>query len=113
MRDHRTMTAVAKPMQYPPGIFDGYHVEQHSDAHDEMFDRVGRIRQPYRGVHKGLMRMGVGELVSRSDALSRAFIDQGITFSLSGQERPFPLDLVPRVIAASEWSLLERVSNSG
>ena len=25
-------------------------------------------------------------------------VDQGITFSLSGQERPFPLDLVPRVI---------------
>ncbi|MFF3572115.1 circularly permuted type 2 ATP-grasp protein [Nocardia jiangxiensis] len=102
------MTAVAKPMQYSPGIFDGYHVEQHSDAHDEMFDRVGRIRQPYRGVHKGLMRMDVGELVSRSDALGRAFIDQGITFSLSGQERPFPLDLVPRVIAATEWSLLEK-----
>ncbi len=31
-----------------------------------------------------------------------------MTFSLSGQERPFPLDLVPRVIAAAEWAKLER-----
>ncbi len=45
---------------------------------------------------------------ARSEALGRAFIDQGITFSLSGQERPFPLDLVPRVISAAEWSRLER-----
>jgi uncharacterized circularly permuted ATP-grasp superfamily protein len=35
-------------------------------------------------------------------------MDQGITFSLSGQERPFPLDLVPRIITAAEWTKLER-----
>jgi hypothetical protein len=34
-----------------------------------------------------------------AEALS-AFSDQGITFSLSGQERPFPLDLVPRVMSS-------------
>ncbi|WP_067672452.1 circularly permuted type 2 ATP-grasp protein [Nocardia miyunensis] len=101
------MTAVAESMHYPPGIFDGYHVDHHPAAHDEMFDPVGRIRQPYRGIHKALVRMGTGELAARSDALGRAFIDQGITFSLSGQERPFPLDLVPRVIAAGEWARLE------
>jgi uncharacterized circularly permuted ATP-grasp superfamily protein len=32
----------------------------------------------------------------RSEALDRAYVDQGITFSLSGQERPFPLDIVRR-----------------
>ena len=36
-----------------------------------------------------------------------AFRDQGITFSLSGEERPFPLDLVPRIIAADEWADVE------
>ncbi|HSS11762.1 MAG TPA: circularly permuted type 2 ATP-grasp protein, partial [Acidimicrobiales bacterium] len=30
-----------------------------------------------------------------------------ITFSLSGEERPFPLDLVPRVLPAHEWALIE------
>ncbi len=32
---------------------------------------------------------------------------QGITFTLSGVERPLPVDLVPRVIDVAEWKLLE------
>ncbi|MEV5834212.1 circularly permuted type 2 ATP-grasp protein [Nocardia sp. NPDC052112] len=73
-----------------------------------MFDGQGRVRQPYRGIFSALAPIDVADLAARSDALDRAFIDQGITFSLSGQERPFPLDLVPRVIAAAEWAKLER-----
>ncbi|MFE7718964.1 circularly permuted type 2 ATP-grasp protein [Nocardia rhizosphaerihabitans] len=73
-----------------------------------MFDAAGRVRAPYKGIHAAMAANDVGDLAKRSDALDRAFIDQGITFSLSGQERPFPLDLVPRVIAAAEWAKLER-----
>ncbi|WP_062993402.1 circularly permuted type 2 ATP-grasp protein [Nocardia anaemiae] len=73
-----------------------------------MFDGQGRVRQPYKGIFSALAPIDVADLAARSDALDRAFIDQGITFSLSGQERPFPLDLVPRVIAAAEWTKLER-----
>ena len=32
---------------------------------------------------------------------------QGITFTLSGVERPLPVDLVPRIIDVAEWKLLE------
>ena len=32
---------------------------------------------------------------------------QGITFTLSGVERPLPVDLIPRVIAAQEWNMIE------
>ena len=32
---------------------------------------------------------------------------QGITFTLSGIERPLPVDLVPRIIAVAEWKQLE------
>lgn len=32
---------------------------------------------------------------------------QGITFTLSGVERPLPVDLVPRIIDVYEWKLLE------
>ncbi|OMC51645.1 hypothetical protein A5742_01355 [Mycolicibacterium fortuitum] len=73
-----------------------------------MFDAAGNVRGPYKGIFAELAPSDASELRSRSDALGRAFIDQGITFSLSGQERPFPLDLVPRVISAAEWSRLER-----
>ncbi len=30
-----------------------------------------------------------------------------MTFDVGGVERPFPLDLVPRVIAAEEWDVIE------
>ena len=91
------------------GIFDGYNsVGGYSKAFDEMFDAQGNVRGPYKGIFTELAPSDASELAARSDALGRAFIDQGITFSLSGQERPFPLDLVPRVISAAEWSRLER-----
>lgn len=32
---------------------------------------------------------------------------QGITFTLSGIERPLPVDLIPRIIESQEWKLLE------
>ncbi|MCB0931604.1 MAG: circularly permuted type 2 ATP-grasp protein [Mycobacterium sp.] len=73
-----------------------------------MFDRRRRVRTPYKGINTELAPTDSDELEARADALGRAFVDQGITFSLSGEEeRPFPLDLVPRVIAAAEWAKLE------
>ena len=49
-------------------------------------------------------RLLTGEdLAERGAARDRSFRDQGITFSPSGEERPFPLDLVPRLIPAAEW----------
>jgi len=77
-------------------------------AFDEMFDAQGSVRGPYKGIYAELAPSDVSDLKARAEALARAFIDQGITFSLSGQERPFPLDLVPRVISAAEWTRLER-----
>jgi uncharacterized circularly permuted ATP-grasp superfamily protein len=77
-------------------------------AFDEMFDAQGSVRGPYKGIYAELAPSDASDLKARAEALARAFIDQGITFSLSGQERPFPLDLVPRVISAAEWSRLER-----
>lgn len=94
-------------------IFGGYRElvsekGSYSKAFDEMFDADGNVRGPYKGIYAELAPTDAADLAARADALGRAFIDQGITFSLSGQERPFPLDLVPRVIAAAEWSRLER-----
>jgi len=36
-----------------------------------------------------------------------AFRDQAITFSLSGEERPFPLDLVRGIVPEHEWEVIE------
>jgi uncharacterized circularly permuted ATP-grasp superfamily protein len=90
------------------GTFGGYaEPGPYSAAFDEMFDRQGRVRAPYKGIYTELAPTDTDELGARAEALGRAFVDQGITFSLSGQERPFPLDLVPRVISAAEWAKLE------
>lgn len=90
------------------GVFAGYRPGRYDRAYDEMFDPAGRARAPYRGIFNALAAIDASDLAARAEALDRAFVDQGITFSLSGQERPFPLDLVPRVIAATEWAKLER-----
>jgi uncharacterized circularly permuted ATP-grasp superfamily protein len=91
-------------------IFSGYNIssDAYEIAFDEMFDNQGSVRAPYKGIYAELAPSDASDLEARSEALARAFIDQGITFSLSGQERPFPLDVVPRVISAAEWSRLER-----
>ena len=91
-------------------IFDGYDpaADCYGEAFDEMFDGQGNVRGPYKGIYEELAPSDAADLDARAEALARAFIDQGITFSLSGQERPFPLDQVPRVISAAEWTRLER-----
>jgi len=68
--------------------------DSYSLAFDEMFDARATSASPTKA---STPSWPVGRLRARSpsEALGRAFIDQGITFSLSGQERPFPLDLVP------------------
>ncbi|CAM3585387.1 circularly permuted type 2 ATP-grasp protein [Smaragdicoccus niigatensis] len=90
-------------------VFDGYNEAKHFErAFDEMFLDDGTVRKAYKGIYDALAPSEPGDLGARAEALARAFVDQGVTFSLSGQERPFPLDLVPRVLAAAEWSKLEQ-----
>ncbi len=44
----------------------------------------------------------------REGGLARTFTDRGVTFANSGEERPFPLDVVPRLLGALEWDLISR-----
>jgi uncharacterized circularly permuted ATP-grasp superfamily protein len=76
-------------------------------AWDEMFDPSGGVRPGYVALHGALAALGVDDLAERGALRDRSLRDQGITFSLSGEERPIPLDLLPRVIAAEEWTMLE------
>jgi uncharacterized circularly permuted ATP-grasp superfamily protein len=109
-RGRRARTARVKSNGRPGAQFDGYLSPKrpHAGAYDEMFDPDGVVRAPYRALYESIAALDSTELTARSAALDRAMVDQGITFSLSGQERPFPLDIVPRVVAAGEWARLER-----
>ncbi|HEX2700790.1 MAG TPA: circularly permuted type 2 ATP-grasp protein [Acidimicrobiales bacterium] len=75
---------------------------------DEMFDPTGAPRPSYRALHQALQVLSAEEFANRCAARDRAFLDQGITFSHSGEERLFPLDLFPRVLSAGEWSHIEK-----
>jgi uncharacterized circularly permuted ATP-grasp superfamily protein len=86
-------------------IFDGY---QPAKAWDEMFSAPGQPRPAYDALISALQPMDPAELRYRADQLARVFTDRGVTYDLGGEERPFPLDLVPRVINAMEWDLIVR-----
>jgi uncharacterized circularly permuted ATP-grasp superfamily protein len=86
-------------------VFDAYTLSQ---AWDEMFEAPGMPRRAYERVFQALEHLDPDELRFRADLVARAFSDRGVTFALGGEERPFPLDLVPRVIAAAEWDVIDR-----
>src|SRR5689334_23434555 len=59
-----------------------------------------------------LERMGPEHLAAAGRRRDAIFMQQGITFELTGEDgpkdRPFPLDLVPRIIPAEEWIPIKR-----
>jgi uncharacterized circularly permuted ATP-grasp superfamily protein len=90
-------------------MFAGYHLGRHFD---EMFDRTGQARPHCRGLYQDLLALSLRELRERQSEADRAFLTQGITFTVygddQGTERIFPYDLLPRIITAQEWKALER-----
>ncbi|WP_418276515.1 circularly permuted type 2 ATP-grasp protein [Isoptericola jiangsuensis] len=86
-------------------MFDDYTLGR---AFDELFDRGRDVRPRYRRVHDTLASLTTHEVTARADALARSYLAQGITFDVAGEERPFPLDVAPRVISPDEWDLISR-----
>jgi uncharacterized circularly permuted ATP-grasp superfamily protein len=79
---------------------------------DEMFGGGQRPRPAARALAQFLDALPDGELLRRQRAAERALLNMGITFNVygdgAGAERIFPFDLVPRIVSASEWSIIER-----
>ena len=75
-------------------------------AFDEMLD-AGRPRASSASLLKvldGLGPEGRAERARQRDA----YLDRhGITFTLGERERPLPMDLVPRLITATDWAVIE------
>src|SRR5256885_8805942 len=86
-------------------IFDSYSMAQ---AWDEMFAAPGQPRPPYLSLFATLQPLSGTDLRFRADQLARVFTDRGVTFAYAGEERPFPLDLIPRIIDAAEWDVVTR-----
>jgi uncharacterized circularly permuted ATP-grasp superfamily protein len=77
------------------------------DAFDEMMDAEGSVRPSYQAVYSALSRSTADDLRMIAESLANNYTQAGVTFDVGGVERPFPLDLVPRVIASPEWEIIE------
>ncbi|MFM9135372.1 MAG: circularly permuted type 2 ATP-grasp protein, partial [bacterium] len=77
-------------------------------AYDEMYDHDGRPRPGLEHLDAALAGLGPDGLRERGRVRDSHLTAQGITFTLSGHERPLPLDLIPRVIPADEWRTIDQ-----
>ncbi len=79
---------------------------------DEMIAPGGEVRPHYTSYHDWLLRQDRSLLLRKRKEAELQFHRVGITFNVygeeSGTERLIPFDTLPRVLPASEWSLLER-----
>lgn len=80
-------------------------------AFDEMLDVDGRPRPHYQELFHRLLEMPAETLYQRQQAANTAFLNQGITFTVygndEGTERIWPYDLLPRIITSTEWHTIE------
>jgi uncharacterized circularly permuted ATP-grasp superfamily protein len=84
---------------------------QLSRAFDEMQDASG-VRPAYAGIAGWIARHGVGALGAKRTEAEALFRRVGITFAVYGEggdpERLIPFDVIPRILARSEWDRLAR-----
>src|ERR1700752_1086578 len=81
-------------------------------AYDEMRAQDGEIRPAYEAFAGWLERTPADRIAQKRDEAERAFHRVGITFAVygekSGSESMIPFDLVPLIISADEWRVLDR-----
>lgn len=89
-------------------IFSRYELDS---AYDEMFASEGKARHQYRPLHDRLVGMPEDVWKMRQEQADLMFLNQGITFTVyssdQGTEKIFPYDLLPRIVTAKEWAVLE------
>ena len=95
-----------------PTLLLGYQRSGANEPVDVSYDEAvapdGRPRPTYCGVLNGIAGLGVAALRSREGGIEQEQRAENITFRVFGQRRAqlFPLDLMPRIIAAHEWAAL-------
>ncbi|MCB1087134.1 MAG: circularly permuted type 2 ATP-grasp protein [Verrucomicrobiae bacterium] len=91
-------------------MFENYQKEA---FFDEMFaSENGEVFDFYRLLRERFDRLSHPDLSEKRRRVDHGFLEQGITFTVYGDERGteriFPFDLIPRVIPDSEWQTIEQ-----
>src|ERR1700755_906765 len=81
-------------------------------AFDEMNGLGGDLRPAYQELSRWLKETPADALEYRRQEAELLFRRIGITFAVYGdaeaQERLIPFDVIPRIMSAREWTLLEK-----
>ncbi|TSA34850.1 MAG: circularly permuted type 2 ATP-grasp protein [Verrucomicrobiaceae bacterium] len=79
---------------------------------DEMFSPDGSVRPHYSQLLDRFDGMDPMEFDRKRALAERSYLNQGITFTVysgdEGTERIMPFDLIPRIIPADEWAVIEK-----
>lgn len=79
---------------------------------DEVFEQKGTYRPEYKLLESIANNMDVSTFYSLNEEAKLSFFNQGITYALytaqESTETIFQFDLMPRVVSAEEWDVLER-----
>lgn len=85
---------------YDPGEF-----------YDELFEGIGRPRRGSALLLRKFASLPDGELRKRQQAAERVILNMGMTFGVydsdEGHEQIFPFDIVPRIVEAPDWTLID------
>jgi uncharacterized circularly permuted ATP-grasp superfamily protein len=102
-----TSMSFRAPLAAPGALFARY---DRGAGYDEMFGADGHPRPHCVALVDELRSASSAELGLRQIEADKAFLTQGITFTVYGDElgteRIFPFDLLPRIITAAEWRTL-------
>ena len=78
---------------------------------DEMFAPDGAIRHAYAEFAERFRRWDADDYRARQAASDLEQLNGGVTFTVyqdqAGTERIFPFSLIPRIITAEEWAVIE------
>jgi uncharacterized circularly permuted ATP-grasp superfamily protein len=89
-------------------LLTSYHTEPR--VWDEMFSKEG-IRPTYQHFVSAIQDLSSSEMNHKDELAKKLFMSQGITFTVyssgEGIEKIFPFDIIPRILEAAEWKLIE------
>lgn len=89
-----------------------FHSYSADGFYDEMFESDGAPRGRCQSLIARIEALSDGELQRRQRDAERMMMNLGITFTVyghdAGTEKIWPFDVVPRVVEAAEWDVIER-----
>jgi len=89
--------------------FDSYDP---GNFYDEFFEKPRQPRPEVKKLVDRINSFSKRELSNRQKAAEAAFMQMGITFGVYGDhkglEKIFPFDIIPRIIKARDWDLIDR-----